>query len=62
MLIKGGSSTRSTHASYVPELINLTFDIEHNIQLQVGCDPDHLPSERQVRADDPTNLNLLLQV
>ena len=30
--------------------------------MHVGCDPDQLPSERQVRVDDPTSLYLLLQV
>ena len=33
-----------------------------NLQLQIGADPDQLPSERQVRVDDPTNPNPLLQV
>ena len=33
-----------------------------NIQLQIGCDPDQLPLNRQVRVDAPTNLNPLLQV
>ena len=32
-----------------------------NLQLQIGADPDHLPSDRQVRVDDPTNMNPLLQ-
>ena len=30
--------------------------------MHVGSDPDQLPLERQVRVDDPTNLNPLLQV
>ena len=34
----------------------------YNLQLQVGRVPDQLPSERQVRVDDPTNLHPLLQV
>ena len=33
-----------------------------NIQLQIGSDPDQLPSERQVRIAGPINLNPLLQV
>ena len=33
-----------------------------NIQLQIGCDPDQPPLERQVRVEDPTKLNPLLQV
>ena len=30
--------------------------------MHVGSDPDQLPLERQIRLEDPTNLNPLLQV
>ena len=33
-----------------------------NYLLQVGSDPDQIPSERQVRVDDPDSLYPLLQV
>ena len=31
--------------------------INSQLQLQIGADPDQLPSERQVRVDNPTNMN-----
>ena len=54
-----GIGTFTLSQNLVVRQVNACFNY---LQLQIGCDPDQIPLERQIRFDDPTNLHPLLQV